>query len=135
MQITHRDTSPRRELPGRTMIDLISPQLLGARNLSVCTVTLQAGQRVRPAHRHPLGEEVIYILQGEGQVFVRHEGQDEVQPLTPGTAVLFRPEDIHMLRNTGSAPLEALCVYAPPSDPSQYELHEGIEFPGLKPLG
>ena len=129
MQITHRDVSPRRELPGRTMIDLVSPALLGAQNLFVCTVTIQAGQRVRPAHRHPLGEEVIYILQGEGQVFVRHAGGDEVQPLTPGTAVLFRPGDIHMLRNTGAAPLEVICFYAPATDPSQYEFHEGIEFP------
>ena len=129
MQITHRDKGPRRELSGRTLTDLVSPALLGAQNLSACIVTLAAGARVRPAHRHPAGEELIYVLQGEGQAFVRRAGHDEMQPLTPGTAVLFRPDEIHMLRNTGSAPLEALCVYAPPSDPSQYELHEEAEFP------
>ena len=129
MKLAHLSTSPRRELPGRTMVTLVSPELLDAEKLSACVITVGPGECVRPAHRHPEGEEAIYIMGGEGQALVRTAGGDEVQPLSPGTAVLFGPDDIHMIRNTGDTAMEVICFFAPPADPSTYTFYEDVRFP------
>jgi quercetin dioxygenase-like cupin family protein len=129
MKITHLSQTPPRELPGRTMFTLIAPEGLGSQHLSMCIIHVAPGQTVRPAHSHPDGEEAIYVLRGRGQVFVRHEGQDEVQPLTAGTAVLFRPSDTHMIRNVGRGTMEVLCCFAPPADPATYHFSPEAKFP------
>ena len=58
-----------------------------------------------PRHSHPYEHEV-YVLKGEGVVY---EG-DEQHPLTPGSVVYVKPDEIHQFRNTGDEPLEFLCM-------------------------
>lgn len=56
------------------------------------------GETVRPAHAHPNGEEVIYIIRGCGRVMI----DGAVDAVKEGTAVLFPQGSVHMLQNTGS---------------------------------
>ncbi len=61
------------------------------------------GQAVRPAHSHPNGEEVIYIISGSGRVMVGGEVQDdgdgdavgESQPASP--AFPQKEESLHAM--------------------------------------
>ena len=48
-------------------------------------IRVAPGDKVTPAHSHPNGEEVIYIIHGSGRVLV---GSD-VRPVRAGMAVLF----------------------------------------------
>ena len=80
---------------------------------------------MRPAHSHPNGEEVIYILSGSGRVLV----SGEVQAVSPGTAVLFPQGAVHMLQNTSAEEMKVVCFFAPPTGLENYRMHEGVDFP------
>ena len=51
----------------------------------MCVIRVEPGETVRPAHSHPNGEEVIYVVKGSGRVMV----EGEVAPVQAGSAVLF----------------------------------------------
>ena len=87
-------------------------------------IRVAAGDKVTPAHSHPNGEEVIYIIQGSGRVLV-----GEVQQVRAGMAVLFPQGVVHMLHNTGSEEMKVVCFFAPPTGLENYQMHEGVDFP------
>ena len=73
------------DLPGRHLRWVVSPQGIPAEHCSACVIRVAPGERVRPAHSHPHGEEVIYIIRGTGRVLVA----GEVSSVREGTTVLF----------------------------------------------
>ena len=91
----------------------------------MCVIEIQPGQTVRPAHSHPNGEEVIYIVQGSGRVMI----DGVVGTVKEGSAVVFPQGSVHMLQNTGGEELKVACFFAPPSDLSTYRFFDGIDFP------
>jgi quercetin dioxygenase-like cupin family protein len=113
------------DLPGRRLRWLVSPDTLQANHCSECVVMVAPGERVRPAHSHPNGEEVIYILRGSERVLV---GTD-VSAVCEGTAVLFPRGVVHMLHNTGSEEMKVVCFFAPPTGLDNYVMHDGVDFP------
>jgi mannose-6-phosphate isomerase-like protein (cupin superfamily) len=115
------------DLPGRELRWLVSdkPNAIRANHCSMCVIRVPPGQKVRPAHSHPNGEEVIYIISGSGRVLV----SGEVEPVAPGTCVLFPQGAVHMLHNTGSEEMKVACFFAPPTNLENYRMHEGVDFP------
>jgi len=112
-------------LPGRHLRWLISKDAVKANNCSACVITVAPGEKVRPAHSHPNGEEVIYIIKGSGRVLVA----GEVRPVVQGTAVLFPQGAVHMLHNNGTEEMKVVCFFAPPTGLENYRMHEGVDFP------
>jgi quercetin dioxygenase-like cupin family protein len=112
-------------LPGRNLRWLVNADLLGSRYLSVCVIDVAPGETVRPAHSHPNGEEVIYIITGSGRVMV----EGEVSPVTAGSVVLFPQGAVHMLQNNGQTEMKVVCFFAPATNLDNYKFYENIEFP------
>lgn len=125
MPTIHEDDADALGLPGRELRWLVAPDALKANHCSMCVIRVAAGDRVRPAHSHPNGEEVIYIVQGSGRVLV---GSD-VSPVRAGMAVLFPQGVVHMLHNTGDEEMKVVCFFAPPTGLDNYVMHEGVDFP------
>ena len=125
MNIVHESDIQEISRPGRFMKWLITNELTGANHLSAVLIRVPAGETVKPAHSHPDGEEVIYIIRGSGRVFI--DGQ--VDPVREGSAVLFPRGSVHMLQNNGQEEMKVICFFAPPSDLSTYRFHEEVEFP------
>lgn len=121
----HEDDADEVGLLGRQMRWLVSNDTLKANNCSVCVIRVAPGEKCRPAHSHPNGEEVIYIIEGSGRVLV----SGEVRSVSGGTAVLFPQGAIHMLQNTGSEEMKVVCFFAPATGVDNYQLHEGVDFP------
>ncbi|MFO7300827.1 MAG: cupin domain-containing protein [Acidobacteriota bacterium] len=113
------------DLPGRRLQWLVGNGGLAARECSACRIRVAPGDRVRPAHSHPNGEEVIYIIRGSGRVLV---GSD-VAPVDAGSVVLFPRGVVHMLHNTGSEEMEVVCFFAPSTGLENYVAHEDVDFP------
>jgi mannose-6-phosphate isomerase-like protein (cupin superfamily) len=115
------------DLPGRELRWLVSdkPNAIHANHCSMCVIRVPPGQKVRPAHSHPNGEEVIYIISGSGRVLV----SGEVEPVAPGTCVLFPQGAVHMLHNTGGEDMKVVCFFAPPTSLENYRMHEDVDFP------
>jgi quercetin dioxygenase-like cupin family protein len=113
------------DLPGRRLRWLITKDNVDAVHCSMCMIQIAPGQTVKPAHSHPNGEEVIYIISGSGKVMV----DGTVEAVNAGCAVLFPQGKVHMLSNTGAEEMKVVCFFAPPSELKTYKFHDGVEFP------
>jgi quercetin dioxygenase-like cupin family protein len=121
----HEDDAEVHGLPGRELRWLVAPEAVNAAHCSTCVIRIAPGDKVRPAHSHPNGEEVIYIIRGSGRVLV---GTD-VQAVRAGMAVLFPQGVVHMLHNTGAEEMKVVCFFAPPTGLENYRMHEDVDFP------
>jgi quercetin dioxygenase-like cupin family protein len=72
-------------LPGRDLRWIITKENVNAQHCTMCMIGVSPGETVRPAHSHPNGEEVIYIIQGNGRVMI----DGVVEDVKQGCAVLF----------------------------------------------
>jgi quercetin dioxygenase-like cupin family protein len=113
------------DLPGRALRWMINKDTVNAQHCSMCVIEVASGHTVRPAHSHPNGEEVIYIVQGSGRVMI----EGVVDSVKAGSAVLFPQGQIHMLQNNGSEMMKVACFFAPPSDLGTYKFFEDVSFP------
>jgi uncharacterized cupin superfamily protein len=113
------------DLPGRHLRWLVTEERLNAKYLSCCVIRVAPGHTVKPAHSHPQGEELIYIIQGSGRVWI----EGEIGPVKPGTAVLFRQGLVHMLQNNGTEEMKVVCFFAPATNLDNYKFFEEVEFP------
>lgn len=113
------------DLPGRRLQWVVGNGGLAATQCSACRIRVAPGDKVSPAHSHPNGEEVIYIIRGSGRVLV----SGEVAPVAPGSVVLFPRGAVHMLHNTSAEEMEVVCFFAPATGLDNYVAHEGVDFP------
>ncbi len=125
MKIVHESQVPEIQVPGRYLRWIADAKSLQPEFLTSCVMRVSAGETVKPAHAHPDGEELIYVISGEGKVYV----DGEVQVLKPGTAVLFQKNSIHMVRNSGTEEMKVICFFAPPASLDTYEFHPEVSFP------
>jgi quercetin dioxygenase-like cupin family protein len=125
VRVLHEDDADELDLPGRQLRWLVAPGALSADHCSACVIRVAPGDRVRPAHSHPQGEEAIYIVRGSGRVMV----DGEVSAVKAGTIVLFPRGAVHMLHNTGADEMKVVCFFAPPTSLENYRMYEGVDFP------
>jgi quercetin dioxygenase-like cupin family protein len=125
LPIVHEDDVEALDLPGRRLSWLVTAEGVDARHCSMCMIRVAPGQTVRPAHSHPNGEEVIYIVSGSGRVMI----EGAVEPVRAGSAVLFPQGKIHMLQNSGQEEMKVVCFFSPPSSLETYRFFDDIEFP------
>lgn len=123
--IVYEDRIEAKELPGRSLKWLFTPETGGAKNFTMNVVNIRPGSTVKPAHSHPVHEEVVYIVSGRGDAFI----DGKVYEIHEGTAVLFSPGSVHMLRNTGSKDMKVACFFSPPATLENYNFHEDVVFP------
>jgi quercetin dioxygenase-like cupin family protein len=123
--VLHEDDVDELDLPGRRFRWLVAENRIKSQYGSVCVIRVPPGERVRPAHSHPQGEEIIYIISGSGRVLV----EGEVAPVRPGSTVLFPQGAVHMLHNTSAEEMKVICFFAPPTSLDNYRMHEGVDFP------
>ena len=113
------------DLPGRHLRWVVNKDNTGAKYCTMAVIRVAPGEKVRPAHSHPNGEEVIYILSGHGRVLVN----GEVAPVKTGSAVLFPQGEIHMLQNLSDVEMKVACFFAPPAGLENYAFFEDVDFP------
>jgi len=114
-----------KELPGRSLKWLFTPEMKQAVGLTFNVVNIKSGNTVKPAHSHKNHEELIYVVSGSGKAFI----DGKVYDIEAGSAVLFSPGSIHMLRNSGDTDMKVACFFTPAATLSDYTFHEEIEFP------
>ncbi len=111
----------RQQLPGRELQWLVTPETIGAEKISMAVMDCPPGSTVRPLHSHKDIEEILFILEGEGEAWV----DGEVAAFSQGDAVLFPANSKHMVRNTGNTSLRTCSIFSPPTSPDSYSLYAG----------
>jgi len=121
MEIVNIEKVPEIQVEDRVLQWIAGPKGLAASECcSSCIVKLRAGASAKPPHSHRDCEEAIFVLSGEGEMLLEN-GRSE--PLRAGDFLLMRKNEIHMMRNTGSGELKALCFYSAPTDNTKYDFH------------
>jgi len=118
-----KDIEPLR-VPGRDLQWIVTPETIGAEQLSIAIMTCPARSIVKPLHSHKGIEEVILILAGEGEAYV--DGDKAF--FKKGDAVLFPADSKHQVRNTGDEPLITASIFSAPTNPDSYVIYEEDVF-------
>ena len=125
MPALHESATEELDLPGRHLRWVANQELIGAKQCSSCVIRVEAGQTVKPAHSHPNGEELIYIIKGTGRVWI----EGEISPVREGSIVLFPQGHVHMLQNSGTEEMKVVCFFSPATDLDNYKMFPDVEFP------
>jgi quercetin dioxygenase-like cupin family protein len=125
MPIIDENTIEEVDLPGRHLRWVVTGENTGAQHCTMAVIRVAPGKAARPAHSHPNGEEVIYILSGWGRVLI--DGQ--VGAVQAGSAVLFPQGKVHMLHNQSEEEMKVACFFAPPTNLENYKFFEDVDFP------
>lgn len=88
---------------------LVSPEYVEGAAMTFGEVILLPGQG-HDRHNHPVSEEILYVLSGEGEQML-----DDGAPFAvkPGDTIYVPTAVFHSTRNTGWEPLRLLAVYNP----------------------
>jgi quercetin dioxygenase-like cupin family protein len=124
MKIIHESEVEEKKIPGRFIRWIADEKTLQPKHLSSCVIRVMPGETVQPAHSHPEGEELIYVMSGSGEAWV----DGRIEPMRAGSAVLFEQGSVHMIRNTCDEQMKVVCFFAPPTGLENYRLYEGLEF-------
>ena len=88
---------------------LSEPNLTGAERMTCGLVELAPGKG-HDRHNHPGTEEIIYVIQGDGEQTVDDHGPVHV---SPGSSIFVPNGAFHSTLNTGIETLRLLVIYAP----------------------
>ena len=114
-------------LEGRDLRWMVTPETIGAESLSIAIMNCFPKATVRPLHGHKDIEEVILILEGEGEAWV----DGETATFKKGDAVLFPANSKHQVRNTGDVDLVTASIFSQPTRPDSYIIYDDDAFAEL----
>lgn len=80
-------------------------------SLTICVEIFDVGGKT-PPNRHQMAVEMFFILSGEGCAIC----DGKTVSIQAGDSLLVPPTGTHMIENTGSARLYALCIMVPNED-------------------
>jgi quercetin dioxygenase-like cupin family protein len=96
---------------------LSRPQTTGAKQLVVIEVVLEPGCG-HNFHKHPLQEEVIYVVDGSVEQWI----DQEKQTLQAGDAVFIGADVVHASFNVSSSDLKLIAILSPCVGDEGYQL-------------
>lgn len=128
LPIIDEKTIEENALGGRHLRWVVTKENTGAEYCSLAVIRVAPHGRALPAHSHPEGEEIIYILNGHGRVLI----DGEIEPVKAGCAVLFPKGKVHILENLSDEEMKVACFFAPPAGFANYKMFEDVDFPEYK---
>jgi len=105
---------------------LMDGETAGTAYLTENVTKVKPGVTLKPVHSHKNIEEIVYVLEGEGEVWV----DGSTCKIKPGDSVLFPADSKHTVRNTGRGTLALLCFFSSPRFRKEgaYLTHESDVF-------
>ena len=102
---------------------IMDGETAGTVHLSECLTKVKPGITLKPYHSHKDIEEIIYVIEGEGEVWV----EGSTCEIKKGDSVLYAPNSKHTVTNTGTGTLVLLCFFSSPQyrKPGAYITYEG----------
>jgi mannose-6-phosphate isomerase-like protein (cupin superfamily) len=104
------------ELKGRDYKLLASEDTLGCKNLCM-GVSFFPPQKHGPSHMHEIEEEVIYCLEGEGEIVI----DDNPVKIKPGIVVYIPTGKIHSVNNLSNKTIKLIYIFSPSTKIGSYK--------------
>ena len=112
IEFIHENEIEGKSLPGRNSKVLIGPKTTRSKNLSF-GITVMAPKTIQsPPHSHSVEDEIIYIIDGEGEIT---SGNESVR-IYPGLAMFIPAGVIHNIENKSGREMKLACCFNPPLD-------------------
>lgn len=89
---------------------LSEPRVTGTDNMTAGVVTLEIGKG-HDRHNHPGCEELLFVIEGEGNQSVEVEGEIEKRRIKKGDLVHIPADAFHSTINAGTIPMVLFAVY------------------------
>ena len=93
---------------GSEVREILSPANSSIERQSLAEALLPPGGAT-DEHRHPIAEEIYYIISGTGRMRIEGEECD----VTQFDGIAIPPGSLHKIWNTGEGDLAFLCICAP----------------------
>jgi mannose-6-phosphate isomerase-like protein (cupin superfamily) len=98
--------------PGDTnRLALVFDPVIANMSLTCCVEIFDIGGKT-PPNRHQIAVELFFVLKGEGKATC----DGKTVAIQSGDSILVPPSGIHVIENTGSTRLYALCIMVPNED-------------------
>jgi mannose-6-phosphate isomerase-like protein (cupin superfamily) len=107
--VDRKDVKPYRTKDGSLVREIVHPDHIPVRHLSLAEALLEAGSSTA-LHYHTESEEVYYVIRGAGALMIAGEEAE----IGPGQAILIPSHQRHRVVNTGNEDLVFLCISSPP---------------------
>ncbi len=98
------------------------PEDTGSKNLVIIEVTLAPGQG-HDFHKHPQQEEIIYMIEGTVEQWLR----DEKQNISKGDVAFVPMDTVHASFNNTDKEVKILAILSPAVGDAGYELEDVSE--------
>lgn len=92
------------------LIWLSEPRVTGSEIMTTGVVHLEVGKG-HDRHNHPGCDEVIYVLEGEGEQFIELESGTDTRQVRAGDLIHIPADLYHGTHNIGKTKLSLLVVY------------------------
>jgi len=112
IKFVHEDQIEGKQLPGRLSKVLIGPKTVDSEDLSFGITLMKPKTKQSPPHAHHGQDEVIYVIEGEGEI----TSGDERANIYPGLAMYIATAVIHNIENTSDREMKLACCFNPPLD-------------------
>lgn len=93
---------------GSEIRELLHPDQHECNNQSLAEACVLSGQTTQ-RHHHKQTEEIYFILEGSGTMFLG----DECFDVTAGDSILIKPGTVHCIQNSTASSLRFLCCCSP----------------------
>ncbi len=91
---------------------LVTPESIEGAGLAFGEALLLPGQG-HARHNHPESEEILYVLSGEGEQMLEHDGEETWFPVKAGDTIYVETAQFHSTMNRGWQPMRLLAIYNP----------------------
>jgi len=105
----HEDAVTAEELPGRKHKMVVKPNDMGTKNVCAGTVVYPGNTRI-PPHAHEKEEGVLYVLEGEGNIYFNGKPEQ----IRKGTFMVIPKGVEHFIETTTDSGLKFIYVFTPP---------------------
>jgi len=95
---------------------VVTPKTVRSKNLRFALGVFNPNEGLVP-HVHPESEEVYYVIEGKGTVYIGEERKEI--PIEPEIALYIPPGTIHAVKNTGKEKLVVAFFVAPGKEPTE----------------
>lgn len=123
LKISAEDVEPI-HLEGRDLRWIINDKTVNAQKMSIAIMHCFPHAIVKPLHAHRDIEEVIYIIEGQGQAWV----DGEIVDFKKGDAVFFPANSKHQVRNAGDEVLVTASIFSAVTNSDDYIIYDKSMF-------
>ncbi len=110
MYTLHTSIAKKVVLPGRTVYPMVGYDGIKSNQMAFGIAELPSQSKMDP-HKHINEEEIIYIYEGFGKVYI---GENIVEPLEPGTVIVAPRGVNHTIQNESKNLMKWVWVFNPP---------------------